>query len=110
MRAQPHQVVEDARIPSNIVRMYCARSGALDTEQFLDRTHIAVLATSSIHSPGDPCSRSTGYRLCSASFGAAMQQADVRVGALDHFAVHLQHQAQHAMCSRVLRAEFGERF
>src|SRR3546814_4975098 len=37
--------------------------------------------------------------------GAAMQQADVRVGALDHLAVHLQHQAQHAMRGRMLRPE-----
>ncbi len=34
-----------------------------------------------------------------------MQQADVRVGALHDFAVHLQHQAQHAVRGRVLRAE-----
>ena len=34
-----------------------------------------------------------------------MQQADVRVGALDHFAVELEHQAQHAVRGRMLRAE-----
>jgi hypothetical protein len=38
-------------------------------------------------------------------FGGAVQQADVRVGALDDFAVQLQHQAQHAVRGRVLRAE-----
>ena len=37
--------------------------------------------------------------------GAAMQQADMRVGALDHLAVHLQDQAQHAVRGRMLRAE-----
>ena len=37
--------------------------------------------------------------------GAAMQQADMRVGALDHLAVHLEQQAQHAVRGRVLRAE-----
>jgi hypothetical protein len=37
--------------------------------------------------------------------GAAMQQADVRIDAFDHFAVQLQHQAQHAVRGRVLRAE-----
>ena len=42
--------------------------------------------------------------LCSASFSVrAMQQADVRIGALDHLAVQLQHQAQHAVRRRVLR-------
>src|SRR3546814_18385515 len=34
-----------------------------------------------------------------------MQQADGRIGALDHLAVHLQHQAQDAVRGRVLRAE-----
>ena len=34
-----------------------------------------------------------------------MQQADVRVGALDHLAVQLEHQAQHAVRRRMLRAE-----
>jgi hypothetical protein len=37
--------------------------------------------------------------------GAAMQQADVRIGLLDHLAVHLQHQAQHAVRRRMLRPE-----
>ena len=37
--------------------------------------------------------------------GAAVQQADVRVGLLDDLAVELQHQAQHAVRRRVLRPE-----
>jgi hypothetical protein len=37
--------------------------------------------------------------------GGAVQQADVRVGPLDDLAVQLQHQAQHAVRRRVLRAE-----
>ena len=36
--------------------------------------------------------------------GAAMQQPDVRIDALDHLAVQLQHQAQHAVRRRMLRA------
>ena len=35
--------------------------------------------------------------------GAAMQEADMRVDALDHFAVELEHQAQHAVRRRMLR-------
>jgi len=31
----------------------------------------------------------------------AVEQADMRIGALDHLAVHLEHQAQHAMRRRV---------
>ena len=37
--------------------------------------------------------------------GAAMQQADMRIDALDHFAVQLQHEAQHAVRGRVLWTE-----
>lgn len=37
--------------------------------------------------------------------GAAMQQADMRIDALDDLAVEFQHQAQHAVRGRVLRAE-----
>ena len=37
--------------------------------------------------------------------GAAMQQADVRIDALDDLAVELQHQAQHAVRGRMLRPE-----
>ena len=34
-----------------------------------------------------------------------MQQPDMRIGARHHFAVHLQHQPQHAVRGRMLRAE-----
>ena len=37
--------------------------------------------------------------------GGAVQQADVRIGALDHLAVQFQHQAQHAVRGGVLRAK-----
>ena len=37
--------------------------------------------------------------------GAAMQQADMRIDALDDFAVELQHEAKHAVRGRMLRAE-----
>ena len=36
---------------------------------------------------------------------ATVQQADVGVCALHHLALHLQHQPQHAVSGRVLRAE-----
>ena len=38
-------------------------------------------------------------------FGAAMQQADMRIDAVDHLAVQFQHKAQHAVRGRVLGAE-----
>ena len=37
--------------------------------------------------------------------GAAVQQADMRIGAFDHLAVQLQHQSQHAVGGRMLRSE-----
>ena len=37
--------------------------------------------------------------------GAAMQQPDMRIDALDHLAVQLQHEAQHAVRRRMLRPE-----
>jgi hypothetical protein len=37
--------------------------------------------------------------------GAAVEQADVRIGADHGLAVHFQDQAQHAVCGRMLRAE-----
>jgi hypothetical protein len=37
--------------------------------------------------------------------GGAVQQADVRIGALDDFAVELEHQAQHAVGRGMLRPE-----
>ena len=38
-------------------------------------------------------------------FSGAVQQTDVWIGALDHFAVEFQHQTQHAVCCRMLRAQ-----
>ena len=37
--------------------------------------------------------------------GAAMEQPDMRIDALDHLAVELEHQPQHAVRGRMLRAE-----
>ena len=37
--------------------------------------------------------------------GAAMQQPDMRIDALDHFAVEFEHEAQHAVRRRMLRPE-----
>ena len=38
-------------------------------------------------------------------FGAAMEQADMRIDALDDFAVEFEHKAQHAVGRRMLRAK-----
>ena len=38
-------------------------------------------------------------------FRTAMQKADMRIGALDHFAIHFQHKPQNAVRCRMLRAK-----
>ena len=38
-------------------------------------------------------------------FGAAMQKSDMRIDALDNFAVEFEHEAQHAVGRRMLRPE-----
>ena len=38
-------------------------------------------------------------------FSGAVQQPDVRIRALNHFAVEFQHQTQNAVCGRMLRTE-----
>ena len=42
-------------------------------------------------------------------FRAAMQQANVRIDALDHLAVELEHQAKHAVRRRMLRTEIDRK-
>ena len=38
-------------------------------------------------------------------FGAAMEQSDMRIRALHDFAVHFEHEAEHAVCRWMLRTE-----
>ncbi len=79
----------------------------LETEQLLDGPHITMLATHHGHivqTVHVADALVIGLGLCQL-LGAAVEQADVRVGALDDLAIHLQHQAQHAMGGRVLGPE-----
>ena len=79
----------------------------LDAEQLLDREHEAVL----LHHRRDvlePVEVGDALQVgadLDELLGAAMQQPDVRVGPLDHLAVHLQDEAEHTVRGRVLRAE-----
>jgi hypothetical protein len=94
-------------ISSNIVRMYLRALRRLDPDQVFDRAHVGVLVAhhrhvvEAIHVADRLVERLGLGQL----LGTAMQQADVRVGAHHDFAVHLQHQAQHAVRGRMLRAE-----
>ena len=78
----------------------------LDAEQLLDRQREGVLL---VHRRDIVEPVEIGHVLQIGArlhqlLGAAMQQADMRIDALDHLAVELQHQAQHAVRRRMLRA------
>ncbi len=75
--------------------------------QFFDRQHIGMLVAhhrdvvQPIH-----VRQSLQKGLVLGEFlGGAVQQSDVGIGAFDHLAVQLQHQAQHTMRGRMLRPE-----
>ena len=81
--------------------------GHLDAEQLFDRQAEGVLL---VHRRDVIEPVEIGHRLqiglvLDQLLGAAVQQADMRIDALDDLAVEFQHQAQHAMRGRMLRPE-----
>ena len=78
-----------------------------DAEQLLLRQHPGVLHAhrADVVEPVEIWQRLQVALVLHQLLGAAVQQADMRVGALDHLAVHLEDQPQHAVRRRVLRAE-----
>ncbi len=107
VRAEPHQVIQDARDLVEHDADVLRANRRLDAEQLLDRQHVAVLVAHHRHvvEPVHVADRLVVRLRLGELLGRAMQQADVRVGALDHLAVHLQHEAQHAVRRRMLRPE-----
>ena len=107
VRAEPHQVIQDTR---DLIEHHADVLRALrrrDAEQSLDGEHVGVLVAHHryVVQPVHVADRLVeGLRL-GELLGPAVQQTDVRIGFLDDLAVHLQHQAQHAVSSRVLRPE-----
>ena len=79
----------------------------LDAEQALDREAVGVLVAHHRHvvEPIHVRQRLDVGLVLGELFGRAMQEADVRIGALDHLAVELEHEAQHPVCRGVLRPE-----
>ena len=79
----------------------------LDTHQFFDGQAVSVLVTHHGHIVQTVHVRQgLDEGLAFGQFlGAAMQQADMRVGTLYHFTIQLQNQAQYTVRGRVLRAE-----
>ena len=107
VRAEPQQVVHQARDLVEHDADVLRADRHVDAEQLLDRQAVGVLVAHHRHvvEPVHVGQRlDVGARL-GELLGRAVQQADVRVGALDHLAVELEHEAQHAVRRRVLRPE-----
>ena len=105
VRAEPQQVVED---PRDLVEHHADVLRAhrhLDAEQPLDREAVRVLVAHHRHvvEPVHVRQRLEVRPVLGELLGRAVQQADVRVRALDHLAVELEHEPQHAVRRRVLR-------
>ena len=107
VRAEPHQVIQDARDLIEHHADVLRALGRHDAEQALDRKHVGVLVAhhrdvvEPVH-VADGLVEGLGL---GELLGAPVQQADVRVGLLDDLAIELQHQAQHAVRRRMLRPE-----
>ena len=107
VRAEPHQVVHQARDLGEHDADVLRADRHVDAEQLLDRQAVGVLVAHhrDVVEPVHVGQRlDVGARL-GQLLGGAVQQADVRIGALDHLAVELEHEAQHAVRRRMLRPE-----
>ena len=105
MRADPQEVVQD---PRDLVEHHADVLRAhrhLDAEQPLDREAVRVLVAHHRHvvEPVHVRQRLQVRPVLGELLGRAVQEADVRVGALDDLAVELQHEPQHAVRRRMLR-------
>ncbi len=107
VRAQPHQVVHQARDLAEHHTDVLRTDRHLDAEQLFDRQAVGVLVAHHRHvvEPVHVRQRLDEGLVFGQLFGGAVQQADVRIGALHHLAIELQHQTQHAVCRRVLWTE-----
>ena len=107
MCTEPEQVVQDAGdLVEQDTDVLCP-DRRRDAEQLFDHQNVAVLVAyhrdivQPVHVADALVVR---FGLCQ-FFGGTVQQADVRIGAMDDFAVHLENQPQDSMCRRVLRPE-----
>ena len=76
-------------------------------EQLFDRQDVGVLVAHhrDVVEPIHVADRLIERLALRQLLGRAMQEPDVRIGLLNDLAVHLEHQAQHAVRGRMLRAE-----
>ena len=87
--------------------MSWARFGTVTPTQLLDGERIGVLLIHRRHvvEPVEIRQRLEIGLVLDQLLGAAMQQPDMRIDALDHLAVELEHEAEHAVRGRMLRPE-----
>src|SRR6185437_3676301 len=103
--ADVEKVVEDAGdLSIKHADVFCARRH-LDAEQRLDSERIAVLHAHrrDIVEPVEIRHRLQERLVLDQLFGTAMEQTDMRIGALHHLTVHLEDEAQYPVGRRVLR-------
>ena len=107
VRAEPHEVIQDARDLIEHHADVLRTLGRHDAEQALDGEHVGVLVAHhrDVIEPVHVADGLVERLRLGELLGAAVQQPDVRVGLLDDFAIELEHQAQHAVRRRMLRAE-----
>ncbi len=107
MARKIEHVVRDAREFREQHAQILRARGHFEIEQFLDREHIAMLHAHrrDVIEPIEiGQSLEIGF-IFDQLFGAAVEQADMRIEPLDDLAVQLHHQPQHAVRGRVLGAE-----
>ena len=104
VRTEPHEVIQDAGdFREHHADVLCAHRH-FQTQHLFDGQAVSVLVAHHRHIVQ---AVHVGQRLdvglvFGQLFGGAVQQTDVRVGALHHLAVEFQHQTQHTVRSRVL--------
>ncbi len=96
--------------PADLGIEHADELGALrhgDADQLLDRERIGMLLVHRRHvvEPVEIGQRLEIGLVLDQLLGAAMQQPDMRIDALDHLAVELEHEAEHAVRGGMLRPE-----
>ena len=105
MRAQPQQVVEQPRQLVEHRADVLRADRHLHAQQLLDGEAVGVLVAHhrDVVQPVHVRQRLEVGLVLGELLRAPVQQADMRVGALDHLAVELEHEAQHAVGRGMLR-------
>src|SRR6185437_10911592 len=99
------QMIEDARDLGEEHTDHLGPRRRIDAHELLDRKRVGMLLTHR-RDVIEPVEIRHGLQeslVLDQLLGAAMKQADMRIGALYHLAVHLEDEAQHAMSRRMLR-------